>query len=287
MSDTTTTTAAPTQHAAPESRGGDRPARRRIPRSRLVDAALSLAVGVALIGLAEYAANREMVNPLILPRPSAVWNALVDGFERGIYWEHIRSTVFATLWGFASAAVVAMLVAGFLAAIPRLERIFLPFIVAFQTLPKIAIAPIIILWLGFGTQSKVVIIATICFFPLLINTLQGLRIRDRERLELFQSLGASRWQLFRYLRLPDSMPYVFAGLNIGIVFALIGTVIAEFLGSRDGLGVLLIQQQSAFNVPGMFASLVLLMIVGLVLNAAVRLIEKKVVFWASDLAGSS
>lgn len=261
--------------------------RRRIPTDRLVDAGLSLAVAIALLAVAEYAANRELVNPLILPQPSDVWNALVDGFERDIYWPHIKSTLSATLWGFGSAAVVAMVVAGVLAAIPRLERIFLPFIVGFQTLPKIAIAPIIILWLGFGTQSKVVIIATICFFPILVNALQGLRIRDRERLELFRSLGASRWQLFRHLRLPDSMPYVFAGLNIGIVFALIGTIIAEFLGSRDGLGVLLIQQQTAFNVPGMFAALVLLMVLGLILNATIRLIERKVLFWATDLSSGA
>lgn len=264
--------------------------RRRIgsfPVARVVDGLLSLLLAIALVALAEIAANREWVNSLILPNPSSVWNALVDGFERGIYWTHIRSTVFSTLAGFGSAAVVAITIGGILAAVPRLERIFLPFIVAFQTLPKVAVAPIIILWLGFGTQSKVVIIATICFFPILINTLQGLRIRDQERLELLRSLGASRWQLFRFLRFPDSLPYVFAGLNIGIVFALIGTVIAEFLGSREGLGVLLVQQQAAFNVPGMFAALILLMVVGLILNGVTRVVEKKVVFWAADLSGRS
>jgi NitT/TauT family transport system permease protein len=264
------------------------PRRRRLgrfPVTRVIDGLLSVILAVGLIALAEVAANREWVNSLILPNPSSVWNALVDGFERGIYWRHIRSTVFSTLAGFGSAAVVAITIGGILAAVPRLERIFLPFIVAFQTLPKVAVAPIIILWLGFGTQSKVVIIATICFFPILVNTLQGLRIRDQERLELLRSLGASRWQLFRYLRFPDSLPYVFAGLNIGVVFALIGTVIAEFLGSREGLGVLLVQQQAAFNVPGMFAALILLMIVGLILNGITRLVEKKVVFWAADLSG--
>lgn len=251
----------------------------------MVDGLLSLALAIGLIILAEVAANREWVNSLILPNPSSVWNALVDGFERGVYWRHIQSTVFSTLAGFGSAAVIAIAIGGILAAIPRVERIFLPFIVAFQTLPKVAVAPIIILWLGFGTQSKVVIIATICFFPILVNTLQGLRIRDQERLELLRSLGATRWQLFRFLRFPDSLPYVFAGLNIGIVFALIGTVIAEFLGSREGLGVLLVQQQAAFNVPGMFAALILLMVVGLILNGVTRAVEKKVVFWAADLSG--
>jgi NitT/TauT family transport system permease protein len=276
--------ARPDPEPTPEARPG-RP--RRLTPARVIDGLLSVAVAVGLLALAEYAANRDWVSPLILPNPSSVWNALVDGFDRGIYWPHVRSTVFSTLAGFFSAACAAVLIGGTLAAIPRLERIFYPFIVAFQTMPKVAIAPVIILWLGFGTQSKVVIIATICFFPILVNTLQGLRIRDQERLELFRSLGATRWQLFRYLRFPDALPYVFAGLNIGIVFALIGTVVAEFLGSRDGLGVLMVQQQAAFNVAGMFAALVLLMVVGMILNGVTRLVERKVVFWAADLSATS
>jgi NitT/TauT family transport system permease protein len=220
---------------------------------------------------------------LILPRPSDVWIALVDGWRSGLYIDHIVSTLGATLGGFCIASVVAIGLAGLFTGVPRLERIFLPFIVAFQTLPKIAIAPIIVLWLGFGTPSKVVIVAAVCFFPILVNTLQGLRLRDWERLELFQSLGASRWQLFRHLRVPDALSYIFAGFNIGLVFALIGAVIAEFLGSGSGLGVLLIQQQVAFNVPGMFAVLILLMIAGMVLHAVVRLVERKLLYWVADL----
>lgn len=263
------------------------PNRRYVPSPRLVDAGLSGLVAAALILLAEVAASREWVSDLILPRPFDVWEALIDGWRSGLYSEHIVSTVGATLAGFSVATIVAIGLAGIFTGVPRLERIFLPFIVAFQTLPKIAIAPIIVLWLGFGTRSKVVIIAAICFFPILVNTLQGLRLRDRERLELFQSLGASRWQLFRHLRIPDALPYIFAGLNIGLVFALIGAVIAEFLGSGSGLGVLLIQQQVAFNVPGMFAVLILLMTVGLVLNALVRRAERKLLHWSADLGNQS
>lgn len=261
--------------------------RRYISGGRVVDAGLSVLVAATLILLAEVAARREWVSDLILPQPSDVWDALIDGWRSGLYTDHILSTVGATLAGFSVATVVAIGLAGIFTGVPRMERIFLPFIVAFQTLPKIAIAPIIVLWLGFGTRSKVVIIAAICFFPILVNTLQGLRLRDRERLELFQSLGASRWQLFRHLRVPDALPFIFAGLNIGLVFALIGAVIAEFLGSGSGLGVLLIQQQVAFNVPGMFAVLILLMVVGLVLNALVRLAERRLLYWAADVGDQS
>lgn len=282
-----TTTPATTPASELPQRGLGAANRRYVPGARLVDAGLSVLVAAGLVLLAEVAARREWVSSLILPRPSDVWDALIDGGRSGLYTDHILSTVGATLAGFSLATVVAVGLAGIFTGVPRLERIFLPFIVAFQTLPKIAIAPIIVLWLGFGTRSKVVIIAAICFFPILVNTLQGLRLRDRERLELFQSLGASRWQLFRHLRVPDALPYIFAGLNIGLVFALIGAVIAEFLGSGSGLGVLLIQQQVAFNVPGMFAVLILLMIVGMVLNTLVRLAERKLLHWATDLGDQS
>jgi NitT/TauT family transport system permease protein len=294
----TTTPAPPSQETAPaadggtlvpsdaaQQRSGGRNRQSVVP-ARVVDGGLSALVAVALILLAEVAANREWVSPLILPQPSHVWDALVDGWRSGLYTDHILSTVGATLAGFLVATAAAVALAGIFTGIPRLERIFLPFVVAFQTLPKIAIAPIIILWLGFGTRSKIVIVATICVFPILVNTLQGLRLRDQERLELFRSLGASRWQLFRHLRIPDALPYIFAGLNIGVVFALIGTVLAEFLGSESGIGVLLVQQQVAFNPPGMYAALLLLMVVGLILNGLIRLVERKVLFWAPDLGMS-
>lgn len=276
--------------AAPDSATGKQeaaagpssPARRR--GFRIPSPVYTVAISVALLALAQVAATNEWVSRLILPAPTAVWEALVTGFSTGIYWEHIFSTVRSTLGGFLLAAVSAVTVAGVLASIERLEKIFLPFIVAFQTVPKIAIAPLIILWLGFGDSAKIIIITVICFFPILVNSLQGLKLRDRDQLELMQSLGATRWQLFRYIRVPNSLPYVFAGFHVAIIFSLIGAVVAEFVGSRSGLGYILIQFQGQFNVPGVFAILLILMFIGVTFHRTMVLIERRVTFWAKDVS---
>lgn len=248
----------------------------------------SIALAVGVLVLAEISARNEWVSNLILPAPSDVARALVDGFSSGLFWPHISSTVLGTLTGFGISAVLALTIAGALASIPALERVLLPFIVSFQTLPKIAVAPLMILWLGFGSSGKVAVVVIVCFFPILVNSLQGLKIRDRDRYELFKSLGASRWLLFRYLRLPTAIPYIFAGFHLGIIFALIGAVTSEFVGSRAGLGYVLLQNKAAFNVPGVFSILFLFMVVGLFMDGIMRLIEARFSHWATDVsAGAS
>jgi len=260
----------------------DSSARRRVRRP-IPAWIVSIALAIVLLGTLQWLSTAGVVSTIILPAPSAVVIALFDGTVSGIFGPSIVSTVSATLFGFAIATGLALAVAGILSSVPYLERVMVPFIVAFQTLPKIAVAPLIILWLGFGQEGKVVIVVIVCFFPILVNTLQGLKIRDRDRYELFRSLGASRLHILRYLRLPSAVPYIFAGLHIGIIFALIGAVTAEFVGSRDGLGYVLMQNKAAFNVPGVFAVLVLFMIVGLLLDAVMRLIERRFAHWSAEV----
>lgn len=244
---------------------------------------VSLAIGVALIGLAEVSADNEWVSKLILPAPSDVWTALVDGFSNGIFWPHIWSTGFAAGFGFFLATLLALAIAGLLSAVPFLERVFMPYVVAFQSLPKIAVAPLVILWMGFGTSAKTVVVMIVCFFPILVNSLQGFQLRDREQIELFRSLGASRMQLLIHLRLPSALPFIFAGLHIGAVFALLGAVVAEFVGSDAGLGYILLLNKGRFNVPGVFAVLVILMVMGIAVHTVSRIIERRVVFWSKDM----
>ncbi|MGH9340895.1 MAG: ABC transporter permease [Acidobacteriota bacterium] len=248
---------------------------------------LSVLLAAAILFLAEVSAKNGWVSRFILPAPSDVWKALVDGFASGMYWRHIQSTLYPTLGGFALAAVVGILLGGLLASLPRLERVVFPFVVSFQTLPKLAIAPMIVLWLGFGGASKVFIVSSVCFFPVLVNTMQGMRVRNLEFLELARSLGASRLQLFRYIRFPGAIPYIMAGLHIAVIFALIGAVVAEFVGSRSGLGYLMLQQKAAFNIPGAFAVLVLLMALGLLNHGLMVLLEKRVSFWAREVTSIS
>ena len=239
---------------------------------------------IAILGLAELAARKGWVSNLILPAPTDVWSTLRLGFEQGAYWEHIEATVIGTLGGFFIAAVSAVLLAGIMVSVPRLERVFMPIVAAFQTLPKIAIAPLIILWLGFGETGKIVTAALGCFFPILVNALQGFRVRDVEQVELFASLGASRYQMFRFVRFPNAIPFIMAGFHIGILFALVGAIVADFVGSQPGLGYRLLIDKETFNVPGVYAVLVILMVFGIILHVVLRLIERRVAFWAEDMS---
>lgn len=252
--------------------------------SRLPDWTITLVIGVAALTIAEVVARNEWVSDLIWPAPSDVWSALVAGIESGVFVRHAMSTLSATMIGFACAAVVAVSLAALLSSIPRLESVLMPFIVAFQTLPKVAVAPLIVLWLGFGQFGKTLITLVVCFFPILINSLQGLRVRDVDQYNLFKSLGATRRQLFWRMRLPNATPYIFAGFHIGVIFALIGAVVAEFVGSRSGLGYIMLQQKSQFNTPGFYAVLLILMTIGLVLHWVMAQLEKRAAFWAEDVS---
>src|SRR5690606_18337681 len=237
---------------------------------------------VALIALTELASRMGWVSSLMIPAPSAVAETLVAGLSGGAYWEALLSTLYGAGVGFAIAAGLGLSLGGILTAIPRLESILYPYVVAFQATPTIAIAPLVIIWVGFGDASKVAIVVIVCFFPILINTLEGLRIRDKDQQELVVALGANKWQVFRYVRLPGSTPYVFAGLTMGAIFALLGAVVAEFVGVRDGLGVLMNQQRAVFNVPGVFAVLIILVVIGVTVSAVMKYVERRVTFWARE-----
>jgi NitT/TauT family transport system permease protein len=260
-------------------------ARRRVP-----DAVWSLLLAVAIVAILEVATRTGMLSQDIFPMPSAIAESIVDGFGSGRYPVALASTLWTTVVGFLLAVVLALAAAGLVVSVPRFERIVMPFIVAFQTLPKVALAPIILLIFGFGATTKVVIVAVVSFFPILVNAVQGLRIRQRDTLEVFVSLGATRWQTFRRLRVPGSAPYLFAGFQIGLVFAVIGAVTAELVGAPEGLGAVMLQEMARFNIQGMWAVLVILMVVGVLLRTVVVLTERRVAFWAreqSDEVGAS
>jgi NitT/TauT family transport system permease protein len=159
----------------------------------------------------------------------------------------------------------------------------------FQAMPKVALAPLIIVWFGLGLTSKVINAALVAFFPLMVNTIVGLRSADEDRVNLMRSLSASRWQIFRMLQLPNALPYIFAGLEIAMIFALIGAIVAEFVGAEKGLGMLIQSMNFTMDVAGQFSVLLLLSMLGLILNAAVTLVRRQVLFWDtsrdSDVGG--
>lgn len=233
----------------------------------------------ALIGLWELVVVELDVPAFLVPAPSHVARALYAGAQSGLYLTHLYVTVGETLLGFALGCALAF-VSGSLIALSRTVEYYLyPLIVMFQSLPKVALAPLIVIWFGVGVTSKVVTAALIAFFPLMVNTVAGLRSADEDRINLLRSLAASRWQIFRMLQLPSALPYVFAGLESAMIFALVGAIVAELLGAEKGLGMLMQSMTFSMDTAGQFSILFLFALLGLVLHGLIRVVRRQVLFW--------
>jgi len=225
----------------------------------------------------------------VLPSPGSVMAALADGLSqspasRASFWYHLADTLTATLWGFAIGSALGLVLAAAMAEFSIVERLLFPYIAAIQSLPKVAIAPLYVIWFGYQIHSKIAMAVTLALFPVLLNALQGFLSVERDRLELMASLDASRWQMFWLVKLPSAAPLIFAGLNLGIVYALLGALVAEFIGAQRGMGVMVLQLQSVNDTAGVFAVLIVLAVVGYVLITAVRMVQRRVVFWSGGSA---
>jgi len=246
------------------------------------------AVFVLFIGLWEWVVRQWDVPAFIAPAPTAVTRSLVGGIRSGVYLEHFWVTLGEALAGFGIAAVTGVALGAIIAQSRLLERTVYPYLVALQTLPKIAIAPLIIVWAGFGLSSKVIIAALVAFFPVLVNVIVGLKTIDQSKLELMHSLRASRWQIFRLVTFPNALPFVFAGLDIAIVFSVLGAIVGEFVGAQRGLGNLILQFNVTLDIAGVFAVLILLAVLGIALHLIMQAIQRRVIFWAQpeDVIGA-
>jgi NitT/TauT family transport system permease protein len=215
----------------------------------------------------------------ILPPPSKIFLALYRGFASSLYFSHIGVTLAETFLGFALGSVLAFSLGVAVALSRRVEYFLYPFIVMFQAMPKVALAPLVIIWFGLGITSKIVAAALVAFFPLMVNTIAGLRSADEDRVNLMRSLAASRWQIFWMLQLPNAMPYIFAGLEIAMIFALIGAIVGEFVGATAGLGMLIQSMNFTMDVAGQFSILLILSALGLTLSGLIAVIRRRVLFW--------
>lgn len=233
----------------------------------------------ALIGLWELVVVQFDVPAFIVPAPSKIAHALYVGAESGVYATHLYVTVSETLLGFALGCALAFVFGSLIAVSRTVEYYLYPLVVMFQAMPKVALVPIILIWFGLGISSKVVSAALVAFFPLMVNTIVGLRSADEDRVNLMRSLAASRWQIFRMLQLPSALPYLFAGLEIAMIFSLIGAIVAELISAEKGLGMLMQSMSFSMDTAGEFSILFLLAILGLVLNGLIRLVRRRVLFW--------
>jgi NitT/TauT family transport system permease protein len=198
----------------------------------------------------------------------------------GVLVPHLRVTFLEVVTGFAFAAALGIATGSAIALIRPVELILYPYVLGVQTIPKIAIAPLLLIWFGYGMQSKVITAGMIAFFPILVNVIAGLRTIDVRRLTLMRSLKASSLQTFLKVRLPNMLPYLFAGFEVGIIFAIIGAIVGEFIGASEGLGSVIIQRQASADVAGVFSVLIWLSLMGVCLNLVIRFFARRYTFWA-------
>lgn len=217
------------------------------------------------------------IKQYILPAPTVVWESLVDDFPT--LWSATLVTGSEVIIGFLLAAVISIPLAYFIASVKVMEIALYPLIVVLQTVPKIAVAPLFIVWFGLGPTPKILLTFLLCFFPILVDTLTGFKALDPRLLYITKSMGASGLQTFTRVRLPAAVPFIFSGLKVAVVLAVTGAIVAEFVGANAGLGYLLLRASSNLDTPLIFAVLVMLSAMGLIFSYAVELAERIVAPW--------
>jgi NitT/TauT family transport system permease protein len=219
------------------------------------------------------------ISELVLPPPLTVLESLVEVVQDPETWEHAQVTAMETISGFLIAVVCGVAVGVVLGKVPWLERTLRPLIVASQVVPKVALIPLFVIWFGFGMTSKVIMSAMLAFFPIMLNVQLGVRSVEAGQRDVMKSLNASRWQTFKHVELKSTMPYVFAGMEVGIVFAIIGTIVGEYLGGSEGLGYLVVRTLNDLDAPALFAVIILLSVLGLVLYFIVNGLKRFFIPW--------
>lgn len=255
------------------------PRRPSVWLARLGDAALPAVTLLLLLAGWEWGVRLLGIGAYLLPPPSLVAGALADMAADGSLWANLQVTMVATLGGFAIALAAGVVIGALIAQNRLLERTVYGYLVAIQTLPKIALAPLFVAWFGFGIGSKVGVAALIAFFPILVNVIIGLKSCDAGKIDLMRALSASGWQIFRYVRLPSALPYIMAGVDVAIVFALTGAIVGEFVGATAGLGYQMVLSNSQMEVPKVYGVLLVLGAIGVLLHGAVELLRRRLLAW--------
>ncbi len=257
----------------------DRPPRHIIRSfARLLGKWIPAVIIVAgLIGLWEWVVAANDIPHWKLPSPHSIGEELWT--SRGLFLRHTWVTLEEVLIGFSIALASGVLLAGLIHRSRTLERVIYPSVVASQTIPIIVIAPLLLIWLGYGMQHKVIVVALISFFPIVVNSVDGLKSADPDMVRLLRTLGASRWQVFTKVQVPNSLPFMFSGIKIAITVSVIGAVIGEWVGSSEGLGYLAIRSKSQFLSERVYATVVLLSLMGIALFLISGVLERVFLPW--------
>ncbi|MCS1352336.1 ABC transporter permease [Mechercharimyces sp. CAU 1602] len=217
------------------------------------------------------------VEPWLLPSPSKIGDTFFTSLT--LLHDHMWVTLQEALLGFALGIIVALLLATLIELSPWIRRALYPLLIGTQTVPIIAIAPLFIVWFGFGMFPKLLIVAMVTFFPVVISTADGLRSSDPDMIRLLQSAGANQWQLFRYIRFPHALPSFFSGCKIAATYSILGAVIGEWLGASKGLGVFLIRAQHSFAADKVFVAILVITFWSILLFLLIQVIQRWLTPW--------
>ncbi len=220
-----------------------------------------------------------LLDPFVVSNPVQVSLRLWEWFSTGSIWVHVWATVYATLVGFFIGSVLGVVGGLWLGVSPFLSRLLNPFIWAFNALPKVALAPLFILWFGLDIKSKIALAAVLVVFLVFVNTYSGVREVDQDLVDSLRLMRATHWQILRKLVLPSATPWIFVGLKAAVPYALIGTIIGEMIASSRGLGYLVQRSGSEFDTAGVFAALIVIAVLAMIFNEAVNIIQLRLERW--------
>ena len=267
------------------------PRARRLRRAGTAGLSTLYLLIALVVGLAVWQLVIEIYHPApyIIPSPHSVWHAFsslvfADPSTPGGLWEAMGATLEATALGFAIGGGAGVLLGIAAGEFRIVQRLLYPYLVAIQSLPKVALVPLLATWFGFGLTAKTSLVVLFVFFPVLVNTLQGVVTADQDRIDVVRSLSGSRWQQLWRVRMFSALPLIFTGLELGITYAFLGAVLAEMSGSQKGVGVLISQFQNNSDTQATFATLIVLAVVGYLLNGVLRFAHRRLVFWESGSA---
>lgn len=230
----------------------------------------------------QYAVVWFKVPDYIVPPLSGVLKALYHGYIEGAYLGDFTFTLMSMAIGYMTGCLLAFILGCLFAEFRSVERLLHPFVLALQSMPKVALAPLILVWFGFDMASKVVMVALVCFFPMFINTAMGLKSTDASLIDLMRAFSASRWHILTRIKIPCAGTHIFAGLQISVVLGLIGAVVAEFVSSTKGLGYVINSATTSLDTSVMFAALISLALLGICTSQLIRFLHKRIIFWENE-----
>jgi NitT/TauT family transport system permease protein len=278
------------ERAAPEAAATPPPGRRRLGiGGRLLRFADAVWRPLILLGLVFavwwFVAAQELVPNYLVPTPGQVWDTMVG--QWAFLLENTYVTLYETVIGFVLASLLGLGTAILIVYSSTMEKTLYPIVLFAQVIPKIAIAPLLVVWFGTGLGPKIILAVLIAFFPVVVSGVAGLRSTDPELLDLSATMGASKWQTFRKIRFPNSLPHLMAGLKVAVTLAVVGAVVGEFVGASEGLGYVLLLANGNLDAPLLFADLILMSLIGILLFVLIEMAEALLIPWhASRRSGT-